>query len=421
MSSIAADLRRLSPTAQCFVLALLCWPIPVMAIFDDVGIGAWPLTVRGAPVMVDFANFWVGAEAAWGGDYARLFVRDQHVAHGAHMLGAIKGTFVWSYPPPMMLLALPFAAVSNYLVAILLWLGLGVGLYGAALRFGQGEPIPRRTLAMIGAAILFMPGTFHCLAFGQTSLLTGAALLFGLHLAPSRPIVAGAILALLVCKPHLGIMVPAALIGLGAWRAFVATPVFAALYVGLSVAVFGPEPWQLFVSTTLPQQLEFLTLDTISTALRISPYYLFLATGVGARAALLLHGLVAVTVMGMVIAILRRERDRDLQFLTVALATLLASPYLQAYELPLAALAIGRVAMRSKAVAALGSGAMLVLAAGASLGTLATCTLLSRTGYNLTPACILALLVWLNWSHLRGTLSEVKSAIGMTPERTAMH
>ena len=416
MHGIVKDLLRLPPALQALALAALCWPLPVMSLLSDLRIADWPMTGRGVPVLVDFANFWLGAQVGLTGEYATLFDRHQHVAHAVRHFGDVQGLMVWSYMPPMLLLVLPFGLVSNYGVACALWLACGIGAFVAALRFGGGASW--RTTAAILAALLLMPGTVLALSYGQTALLTSAALAFGLLLAPTRPILAGAVLALLICKPHLGLMVPAALLGLGSWRAFVATPVFAALYVAVSVAVFGPEPWQLFVSTTLPQQMAFLTDDAVAPALRLSPYFLLAGLGFDVGTAMHVQIALALAVMGVLIASLRREADPDIQFLSVALATLLASPYLQVYELPLLGLAIGRVALSPSASIRLGQAGTLLLAATATLGVLVTTAILSRGGCNLTPALLIALFCWLNRETLAAILATLRIARPVALQRT---
>jgi hypothetical protein len=64
-------------------------------------------------------------------------------------------------------------------------------------------------------------------------------------------------------------------LAMGAWRTFLATAVFTVLFVALTVAVLGVEPWHDFIAITLPQQFAVLTspapYDKFDPTLIISP------------------------------------------------------------------------------------------------------------------------------------------------------
>src|SRR5207253_7794896 len=67
---------------------------------------------------------------------------------------------------------------------------------------------------------------------------------------------AGILFGLLTYKPHLGLVLPFALLALGAWRAIFAGTVTAIVLVGTSVAVFGLEPWRSYFELTAPLRSE---------------------------------------------------------------------------------------------------------------------------------------------------------------------
>ena len=55
---------------------------------------------------------------------------------------------------------------------------------------------------------------------------------------------AGILFGLLTYKPHLGVVVPFALLALGAWRTIAAATVTAILLIAASVAMFGLDAWR---------------------------------------------------------------------------------------------------------------------------------------------------------------------------------
>ena len=73
-----------------------------------------------------------------------------------------------------------------------------------------------------------------------------------------RPVLAGILFGLLTFKPHLGVLIPFALLVLGAWRVIAVAAVTTLLLVAGSVAVFGTEPWQRFVGETSGYQLSLV-------------------------------------------------------------------------------------------------------------------------------------------------------------------
>jgi hypothetical protein len=83
-----------------------------------------------------------------------------------------------------------------------------------------------------------------------------------------RPVAAGLLIGLLAFKPQLGVMIPVMLIASGRWKVFGAAAVSAAIVVGLSVLLFGPQAWLDYVRIGLPVQNTVL----LDPELRASPF-----------------------------------------------------------------------------------------------------------------------------------------------------
>ncbi len=395
MTSLIEDFTKRQPVAQFLMLSAVCWPLIALSIWRDVAIESWPMTLRGVPFQVDFANLWLGAKAGSSGDFANLFDAGRHAARAGEAFGAIDGLMVWSYPPTAILLLLPFSALTSYAVACSVWTLLGIGLYIAALAHGRTVSIK---LMGVAAAIAFVPGVFVALSYGQTAFLTSAALFFGITFAASRPMLAALIIAALACKPQLALAAAPALATRGAWRAFVATGLAVLVFLAATVVVLGTEPWLLFFAKTLPQQAQFLRDQTVPPCLQMSAYYMATAFGLPGG---VVQVVVTLSVAAMMCHVLRREADADIRFLAIALATLNMSPYLQSYETPLLALAIGRIVLSEQAVARLGRNSVAVLIALATLGMALTAGILSRTGVNVSPVLLLSMFYPLMALHVR--------------------
>src|SRR6201999_4060273 len=89
---------------------------------------------------------------------------------------------------------------------------------------------------------------------GQNGALTAALVGLGLILLRTRPIIAGVCIGLLSVKPHLGLLIPVALLAGAYYRAFAAGAVTAIVLALISIAAFVFEPWFAF-----RDQLSFVT------------------------------------------------------------------------------------------------------------------------------------------------------------------
>lgn len=326
----------------CIVACIVALGPMLLYYYHEFRIVDWPLEVSGYPVGRDFVNLWSGGRAAWSGDFATLFDAKKYAIDLQRHVhpSIVENGLVWSYPPTAFWIGLPFAGLPFYL-ALALWLLLGFAGVLWAFRLGKMQPLPWWPLPWLVLA----PGVLMVLFFAQTALVTSSLFIGGLVLARRRPWLAGALLAGFVVKPHMGLAIPVVLLALRHWRAFLATAVFTVVYVVVTVLAFGLEPWELYLGITLPKHLAMLTpwgfrLPWMFTA----QYFPLLASGLSAGVALHMHWLIAAAALGMMAWALPRLRDGDLQLAAAAAATLLISPYMQAYELALPALIALRIA-----------------------------------------------------------------------------
>ncbi|MCH8614778.1 DUF2029 domain-containing protein [Sphingomonas sp. SM33] len=237
----------------------------------------------GGPLNVDFTMFWRADELA--------------------------------YPPPYLLLVrclgwLPYGA------AFVLWVGLTGALYLAT------APAPK-TVALANPAAVFNG------MIGQNGFLTAGIMFAGLRELSRDPVRAGAILGLLVIKPHLAVMLPVAVIAGRLWRAIPSAAAVAAVLCGISLVVLGPEAWQRFfaMGATYGGLLGQKAWNWNEIA---SFYALARWLGVSEIAAWGVHVAVA---FGAGAAVWMAWRDdADGKIALAAAASLLVSPYLFTYD-----------------------------------------------------------------------------------------
>ncbi|MBE7211507.1 MAG: DUF2029 domain-containing protein [Gluconacetobacter diazotrophicus] len=160
------------------------------------------------------------------------------LAFQSNLAPTMQGFLPCFYPPPALLLFAPLGLLREG-AAALVWATLGLTLF----TLSTWDPRRRKLCWMA----LLLPTTVLSATFGQTGLLASAALLSGLRLVPSRPVLGGMLLGLLAMKPQFGMLLPVALLAAGQGRAFVAAALSGASVVALSLLTFGVAPWIAWV------------------------------------------------------------------------------------------------------------------------------------------------------------------------------
>ena len=192
----------------------------------------------------DFFALWTSAHITHAGDAAVNFDADalhlRQIALGMNP----DGYNPFPYPPTFLLLLGPLGALPLH-IAFYVFMVPAFLAYLLAMTWGRW----REWWWALGACIA--PATGITLISGQTGYLSGALMVAGLRFLPARPVWAGLMFGLLTYKPQLGVLVPVALIAMGAWRAAAAACLtFAAGFVA-SGAIYGFGLWGLWVHSLL--------------------------------------------------------------------------------------------------------------------------------------------------------------------------
>src|SRR5689334_326492 len=125
----------------------------------------------------------------------------------------------WNSPPPFLFFVIPFALLP-YGVAAIVWLALTGALY----LFAASKILPDKR-ALIFAVTL--PAALYHLGTEQVGLLIAGLNGMALYWLDKRPRSAGAVVGLLVIKPHLALLWPFFLALSRRWNAFFAAAVSA--------------------------------------------------------------------------------------------------------------------------------------------------------------------------------------------------
>jgi hypothetical protein len=248
----------------------------------------------------------------------------------------------------------------------------------AAYAATVGAIATRRTAILLALAA---PWALATLFVGQNGFLTAA--LIGLVLLNLRrlPVLSGILLGLLTYKPQFGLLFPLALAMGGHWRTFVMASLTALFLIALSNAVYGPAAFTAFFQV-LPQTAQTLLDEGAVGWSKLQSVY-GLARWLGLSSAAGWTAQVAATLAcaTAVIRLWRSGAAHELKAAGLAVATLLATPYLFVYDLPVLAVAMAFL-YRHRAfdrieIAALGLALLFVAAfvlVPAPMGFLATLT-----------------------------------------------
>ena len=164
----------------------------------------------GKPLGGDFIAFWSASWLALQGHAADAYQVARIVEAHKGVAPTLETINLWPYPPTFFLLIWPLALLpyplAYALFMLLTFAGLAVVVYRIAPR--------RETLVLL----LAFSGVFINAINGQNGFLTASMLGLGLLSLERRPWLAGVCFGLLTLKPHLGLLLPLALLCSGSWK-----------------------------------------------------------------------------------------------------------------------------------------------------------------------------------------------------------
>jgi hypothetical protein len=294
-TGLKGDKRRLS-------LVIVLWGFGILAVVVSMYRG-WlsPLVNR------DFVSVWVAGKMTLGGHPAQVFDVDVLRATAKQMTGnPLK--IGYPYPPHALFIAVPLSLLP-YPIAFWTWqIGSALFFYVAA------RPYWPKGLSAVLAVVT--PAGLISVIYGQVGLFFGALWLFAFRGS-------WAATAVLTFKPHLGVLAGVETIR---DRFFIKTGIATTLILALSVAAFGFDTWQAWLSNAAAG---------IAGDLSNAPYSIWYSQmttpylGYG----LVGWGLFAATAIFLLI--------RKFNVFTAATASFLIAPYGFHYDMPVVCLGFG--------------------------------------------------------------------------------
>lgn len=298
------------------------------------GIGqpdGWLIDDKGRAQSYDYVALWAAGRLTLEGTPHKAYDWSEHQMAQNRGLGyASPDRYPIAYPPTYLMVMAPFAALP-YIPSMLAFIALTAGLVGWA-----GARIAGRPEGALWA--LATTATFWNLGVGQNAFLTAGLLGIGLALLPTRPVAAGIAFGLLSWKPHLGLLLPIALVAAGYWRAFQAAAATAIAMALVCVLAFGLETWSAWLASARDFTQAIMT--DYKRPFRLQSLFGVLTTWkVPAGYAILAQNALVLALAAGTFFLWRSAAPYALKAAALATATLLLSPYLFIYDLMALAIA----------------------------------------------------------------------------------
>lgn len=278
----------------------------------------------------DTINFWAAARLALEGRAAEIYDFARFHLFQTEALGGPIHLYHYSYPPVALLVTLPLGAVA-YPVAVALWVIGGWLVLAAVLRAAWPVGATRTRDALLMAAAL--PAALQNAMTGQTGTWMAAVVGGGLALLPRRPALAGAVLALLVVKPHFALGVPIALLAARHWTALAAFVGSGTLLLLASAWLFGPELWLAYADRANTLRAVILEDGEGVWHLMISVFVAVRQLPASVPLAYAVQGVAAAVALVLLFRVWRRDAAPPLCNTVLVMAMLFVTPYLQVYDL----------------------------------------------------------------------------------------
>jgi arabinofuranan 3-O-arabinosyltransferase len=295
---------------------------------------AWIYDANGQGIPTDFVNVWAAGRMVLEGHPALAWDWDLQKQVELQVLKQdFVGYFAWHYPPPFLFVA-AFLAQFPYAVAFIGWVVASLLPYLAVMRLIVG-----RAFGLLLA--LAFPLVLSNTLVGQNGFLTAALIGGTLYFLPARPVVAGICLGLLSYKPQYGVLFPLVLIAASEWTVFITAGMVAALLAAASWLAFGTESWQAFVHWMPMFSQAFLTEGKapwwkLQSVLALVRYF-----GGSEHLAWTLQWILSASVAVTLVTIWRSKVRYSLKAASLAIGTLLVTPYLFRYDMMVLAIPVG--------------------------------------------------------------------------------
>jgi len=288
---------------------------------------------NGKPIGTDFSNVYAAGVLTLSGKAPDAYdPKLQHAAEIAVFEGRDVPFFGWHYPPFFLMIA-ALLALMPYALALLCWLAVSLPAFMAAVH----AIVPRRETWLATAAF---PAVFVNVGHGQNAFFTAALLGGFLTLLNRRPALAGVLLGLLSYKPQFGLLIPLVLLVTGRWSTILSATATVAALIGASTLLFGLSVWHAFAESATFTRTIVLEAGGTGWEKIQSLFSAVRMWGGSIDAAYAVQGALALTLAASIVWLWRSQAAFELKAAALAIACLLATPYVLDYDMVVLGIAI---------------------------------------------------------------------------------
>jgi alpha-1,2-mannosyltransferase len=284
------------------------------------------------PVTTDFVSFYAAGSLVDAGTPNLVYHPPEHfLAEQRASEPGIKYNYFY-YPPPFLIVCAMLGYLP-YVPAFLLFEASTLVLYLAAAIRILRRPV-REALVPLAA----FPIVFWNVGFGQNGFLTAGLFGAATLLVERRPATAGLLFGSICYKPHLGLLVPVALLAGRHWRAFAAAAVAVIGWTLASLALFGMATWRDFLASIADSRAVYQT-GFVKLSAFVTPFGAVLQPGGPAWLAYAAQIAAAGAAAAFVAWVWRRRLSLEVRAAALASTTVVAVPVVNFYDLLLTAIA----------------------------------------------------------------------------------
>lgn len=313
--------------------ALLVLAISLAGLIGLVATSQHLIDRNGKPIGTDFSNVYAAGVLTLSGKAPDAYdPKLQHAAEIAVFEGRDVPFFGWHYPPFFLMIA-ALLALMPYALALLCWLAVSLPAFMIAVH----AIVPRRETWLVTAAF---PAVFVNVGHGQNAFFTAALLGGFLTLLNRRPVIAGILLGSLSYKPQFGLLIPLVLLVTGRWTTMLSATATVAVLIGASTLLFGVSVWHAFIESATFTRTIVLEAGGTGWEKIQSLFSAVRMWGGSIDAAYAAQGALALTLAASVVWLWRSQAAFELKAAALAIACLLATPYVLDYDMVVLGIAI---------------------------------------------------------------------------------
>ena len=298
------------------------------------------------PLGTDFSNIYAAGTYVLEKNFTAPFDPALQQQREEELFGKETPFYGWHYPPVFLFLA-GLLALLPYKIALLLWQLLTFAPYllvmAGLARTAKGNDETTLPITLLLSAAF--PAVFINFGHGHNGFLSASLMGAFLLWLPTRPVLAGIAIGLLAYKPQFGLLIPIALLAGSYWRAFLAAAATVVTTCTATWLAFGREAWEAFFASTHFSRTVVLEEGNTGWQKIQSVFSWARMWGTSVEAAYLAQGAVLLALAYTIFRLWRSNAPYPLKAAALAIASLLASPYVLDYDLMLLAPAIGLLAM----------------------------------------------------------------------------